>query len=520
MESAAVYPGAARAIWCAEAMRHPSHAAPIQLEHVQVHLMSHSSVAFKVRFLCKQTMAKDDTGRNVDAELLVALEDECEKDSYIGARKAIEAGANVNLVDQNNGLTVLMIAATDGKIELVNYLLTLPNIDFDAKWMDFMDGDADPHGETALHLAAMEGKLEVVKALIQAGANPSIPDSNGKTVTDVLVDRVKNSKSTQISQIVPILNELCADRDLLLTAVKNGNDALRYAPYELRADREVVMAAVQNNGETLFWASDELRADRQVVLAAVKNNGIALGCALAGPQADHEVVLAAVTNSGCALWHASRKMCTDREVVLAAVTENGSALQYASRELCADREVVLTAVKHNGDSIHWASEELCADREVMLAAVKQSGWTLKYASFGLRADRKLVLAAVQKYGCALHWALGGLRLDRDVVLAAVKQNGRAFKDASDKLRSDREFVMVALQTNGNVLRWASDELRTDRELVALQSLGCMVGKKRDKSALSPDFLPRSHWRRAKAHIILVRRWYRWYRDGDWCDKCM
>ena len=39
----------------------------------------------------------------------------------------------------------------------------------------------------------------------------------------------------------------------------------------LIADREVVLAAVQQDGDALRYASEELRGDREVVLAAERN---------------------------------------------------------------------------------------------------------------------------------------------------------------------------------------------------------------------------------------------------------
>ena len=58
-----------------------------------------------------------------------------------------------------------------------------------------------------------------------------------------------------------------ADREVVLTAVGNGDWALQWASNELRADREVVLKAVAQYGSALLYASEELRADRQVVLA-------------------------------------------------------------------------------------------------------------------------------------------------------------------------------------------------------------------------------------------------------------
>ena len=63
---------------------------------------------------------------------------------------------------------------------------------------------------------------------------------------------------------------------MVLAAVQQNGDALRYASKDLRADREVVLTAVRQNGLALEFANDDLRADREVVLAAVQQAGLAL----------------------------------------------------------------------------------------------------------------------------------------------------------------------------------------------------------------------------------------------------
>jgi len=131
---------------------------------------------------------------------------------------------------------------------------------------------------------------------------------------------------------------------------------------ELRADREVVLAAVKQDGEALRYASEELRADREVVMPVVQRTGEALQYASQKLKADREVVLAAVQRDSRALRYASAEVRADREVVLAAVQQDGGALEFASKELRADREVVFAAVKQNGNALRFASQELRAER--------------------------------------------------------------------------------------------------------------------------------------------------------------
>jgi len=81
----------------------------------------------------------------------------------------IERGMDVNTAD-SNGTTLLMYAARNGNVELLEYLLrTRPNILIKNRY-----------GETSIMLAALQGHLDCVKRLVKAGADIN-PDGEGWT---------------------------------------------------------------------------------------------------------------------------------------------------------------------------------------------------------------------------------------------------------------------------------------------------------------------------------------------------
>ena len=246
--------------------------------------------------------------------------------------------------------------------------------------------------------------------------------------------------------------KIVVDKDAILVAInKDLTNAFKNASDELKADKEVVLAAVKKHGYALEYASDELKADKEVVLAAVKNHGSSLKYASDELKADKEVILTAVKNYGYALEYASDELKADKEVVLEAVKNDGHALKYASDELKADKEVVLAAVKNYGHALDYASDGLKADKEVVLAAVKKSGYSLKYASDELKADKEVVLAAVKNDGHALDYASDELKADKEVVLAAVKNHEDALDYASDELKADEDVVLAAAKTSEEAL---------------------------------------------------------------------
>ncbi len=54
------------------------------------------------------------------------------------------------------------------------------------------------------------------------------------------------------------------EKDMVLAAVKQNGEALRYASTELQGDKEVVLAAVAQDGDAFEYASKELQEDEEV----------------------------------------------------------------------------------------------------------------------------------------------------------------------------------------------------------------------------------------------------------------
>jgi hypothetical protein len=93
-------------------------------------------------------------------------------------------------VDQE-GSSNLMIAASDSNLGLVRrYAKTTKKIDYQ-----------NPQGQTALLYAILFGSPEVMKELLLAGANLDLPDTNGNTPRDYLVENADPAKIKLIDEL-------------------------------------------------------------------------------------------------------------------------------------------------------------------------------------------------------------------------------------------------------------------------------------------------------------------------------
>ena len=88
-------------------------------------------------------------------------------------------GVDVNLANVMSGETALHLSARKGHLEIVKYLLSLPNLDRNATCA---------MRRTALHVALWHGHLEVAECLLAAGVDPSSVDSCGETPLHLAVN--------------------------------------------------------------------------------------------------------------------------------------------------------------------------------------------------------------------------------------------------------------------------------------------------------------------------------------------
>lgn len=83
----------------------------------------------------------------------------------------VNRGADINRADAH-GERPLILAACNGRVGVVQFLLSQEGMDLDAQ-------DAD--GCTALLKASFDGRVEVLRLLLAAGADPRIANNDGET---------------------------------------------------------------------------------------------------------------------------------------------------------------------------------------------------------------------------------------------------------------------------------------------------------------------------------------------------
>ncbi|XP_010536082.1 PREDICTED: zinc finger CCCH domain-containing protein 56 [Tarenaya hassleriana] len=121
--------------------------------------------------------------------------------------------------------TPLMVAATYGSVDVVKLIISFREVDLNLRCV--------PDKSTALHCAAAGASVnsaEVVKLLLNAGADPSIPDAHGNRPVDVLsVSRLVPSSKTILEEILkkdgPISEDLNASSSSLGSSFRSRSSS-------------------------------------------------------------------------------------------------------------------------------------------------------------------------------------------------------------------------------------------------------------------------------------------------------
>eukprot|EP01064_Diplonema_japonicum_P023667 TRINITY_DN3407_c0_g1_i3.p1 TRINITY_DN3407_c0_g1~~TRINITY_DN3407_c0_g1_i3.p1 ORF type:complete len:779 (+),score=244.32 TRINITY_DN3407_c0_g1_i3:60-2339(+) len=135
------------------------------------------------------------------------------------------------------------------------------------------------------------------------------------------------------------------DVGVVLAAVQQDWEAMRFAGSVALDDKEVALAGVRQSGEAYDLVSRRLRGDRDVVLEYVSwsaSNHLYAKYIPEELKKDKEVALVAVKANGCCLRHLD-SFSGDKEVALVAVTSGG--LKHVASSLAQDRDIFNKALK-------------------------------------------------------------------------------------------------------------------------------------------------------------------------------
>ena len=253
-------------------------------------------------------------------------------------------------------------------------------------------------------------------------------------------------------------DNLRSDMDIVLEAVrcvKNTGDALWVIAFidgRILDNREAVIQIVSQNGFMLSVLPD-FKDDREVVLAAVRQRDNAISFASEDVQLDREFILRAVRQNGRVLAHVNDRFKADREIALAAIQNTASAIRHAAPELRADRELAELAISGDPNTLQFVSQELRRDENLVLMAATRRTESILFADWDVFKNptflRELIFAAAphQRWRVLSYAIKYGASQGASALRCSFVDSGRAVQDAIHAVivsnGSKRDLVTLA-----------------------------------------------------------------------------
>ncbi|HFC29647.1 MAG TPA: DUF4116 domain-containing protein, partial [Oceanospirillales bacterium] len=288
------------------------------------------------------------------------------------------------------------------------------------------------------------------------------------------------------------------DPAIVLSAIKNKADSLKFASARLRKNKTIVLAAIRyyTYDNVLKYADKTLRRDINIIRKAVKVDNNALRFAdislndekklvlelvrqkpsvcsnLYGfmdkhLQKNRALILRLMKTKGCTrlFYFLNKKLQHDKAFAQIGVQQDGNNLEYVGSLLQDDKALVMMAIKQNTSALNYASPRLKNDRSLVISVINKDTYALNNASKLLQKDRELLLLTATKHNNHALYAQA-TEADKARVLSAVKKQGDALKYVRDQFKKDKDIVLAAVKQDGYALQFADKSLQHDKQIVA------------------------------------------------------
>ena len=252
-----------------------------------------------------------------------------------------------------------------------------------------------------------------------------------KSNKNVIIEILKFSETPWISETIKYSNDnIRADRDIILIAVKKGGSSLEYASSELKNDKEIVFEAVNEAPSAIAYASSEILDD-----AVFLNKIIEI------PETDFK----------CPYWHvlenASDRLKNDRDFVLSIIKKDGVTIKLVNDIFKGDEEIIIESLL-NVKSIARIIDDIIIGKNDFLNHLKHLyniGATYCTLKTDLLTNNKRVLAIIKvrsNYYDVWDSIPKNFMKDLEICLAAIKSDKRAYNYISDDLKNNPLIMEV------------------------------------------------------------------------------
>jgi len=272
-----------------------------------------------------------------------------------------------------------------------------------------------------------------------------------------------------------------SNREVMLKAVSQNRQALKYACYSHLQDTEIILAACHSKESNpkgygfreksvLTYALSVAKNNLPFALMIVQNDPESAWCALKHFKQHREIVLAALKHHPRFCYRAIRRhywFPNFREMILDLVGNWSNMLQYVWKMYGDDKEVVITALKYDPYSYYCVPQSLKYDRDVVELVVSRfpSIFSDAHVPYEIKFDKKVAMAAVGSDSNLLYILPQELQTDPEIYLEAAKNvTPKLLQD--ERFCHNRDFILKAVQhLKPTMFQYLPLEFQNDRQVV-------------------------------------------------------
>ena len=210
----------------------------------------------------------------------------------------------------------------------------------------------------------------------------------------------------------------------------------------LCADRELVMAAVKEKPTSYRFASDELRADKEILLCALYYNYMEFYNDDGGhtpPEEDDdphpydESIFRKDMGDMFPYTYAPKELKLNKDVAVMAAGRVGFGYAYILPEMRKYPEVFLAAFKINRAAIEIAPKEIKNDVDTMRKAMEIDDKYYRYLPYTLKTDKEYMMSLIKKHPDAYRDLPYALKTDKEIIQLVIDTNITSLDSSASKI---------------------------------------------------------------------------------------
>jgi hypothetical protein len=282
---------------------------------------------------------------------------------------------------------------------------------------------------------------------------------------EIMVVEVGSNPKLSVNVSIDFIKEI----EFVKKLVKSSSAVVKLFPAEILSNKEFISTLVLTNASVLAFVNDKFKDDYDIVILAVTNDNNSLKYAsvnLRGNSKLFEYCLRNRTSKDCSfIQYASDKLRNDPKLMLKIITEDGQAVKYLGERLSNDKTFILQLFKKELISKEFIPKKFLSDDTFLLNCLKIDGTLLENLGVKQKANKDYVMTAIKQNGDAIEFAADKFKNEKELVMLALKQSPTCAKFIPKKVLNDKQIALIIAKGYHGGEKYIPSALRKDPDII-------------------------------------------------------